>query len=404
MPGTLIARRCFLAGLGLSAGGLALGFFPAESLADPRSATTARPRTRAPEVEAASPALNPNVYVQVGLDGLVTIVCHRSEMGQGIRSSLPALIADELGADMAQVRILQADGDPKYGDQNTDGSNSIRGIYEDMRRAGATPRMMLLAAAARRWRVDPASCEARDHRVAHAASGRSLGFGELAAEAGRLPIPRPEAVQLRPRAALQRVGGPLPLIDGPAYVTGTAVFGADVTLPGMLTAVIARPPVVGGRVATYDPSAALAIAGVRKVVELPAPKPPYGFQPLGGIAVLADNTWAAMRGRAALTITWEPPHGADAKIAIKVADEIDGTACLGAPLELEEPDDGEVVVPKSQVELTPEMPPSDGVCAAFVTLSRAQTVPLTPTGGGSLHPDSRVEATTSRTVSFSSVP
>ena len=123
-----------------------------------------------------------------------------------------------------------------------------------------------------------------------------------------------------------------------------------------------------------------------------------------GFEISSPTADSEVSRAAALTITWEPPHGADAKIAIKVADEIDGTACLGAPLELEEPDDGEVVVPKSQVELTPEMPPSDGVCAAFVTLSRAQTVPLTPTGGGSLHPDSRVEATTSRTVSFSSVP
>jgi isoquinoline 1-oxidoreductase beta subunit len=308
---TLIARRTFLKGLNLSVGGLALGFFSADSLAnEPSGKLGAKPKTSSPAQEMRSPGLNPNVFVHVGLDGLVTIVCHRSEMGQGIRSSLPVLIAEELGADMARVKILQADGDKAYGDQNTDGSNSIRGIYEDMRRAGATARTMLVAAAAKRWKVKPESCEARDHVVVHRDSQRKLGFGELAAEAGKLPVPKPAAVQLRPKAELRRVGGPLPLIDGPAYVTGAAIFGADVRLPGMLTAVIARPPVVGGRVSRYDATRALAIPGVKRVIELPAPKPPYMFQPWGGVAVLAENTWAAMRGRAALELTWE--HGDNA--------------------------------------------------------------------------------------------
>ncbi|HEX8697821.1 MAG TPA: molybdopterin cofactor-binding domain-containing protein [Myxococcaceae bacterium] len=310
---TLIARRTFLKGLNLSVGGLALGFFTANSLANEPSGKLGgpKPKTSNPAEEMKSPGLNPNVFVHVGLDGLVTIVCHRSEMGQGIRSSLPVLIADELGADMARVKILQADGDKAYGDQNTDGSNSVRGIYEDMRRAGATARTMLVAAAAKRWKVKPESCETLEHSVVHQASGRKLGFGEIAAEAGKQPVPKPEAVKLRPRAELRRVNSEkLPLIDGPAYVTGAAIFGADVRLPGMLTAVIARPPVVGGRVTRYDATKALAIPGVKRVIELPAPKPPYGFQPWGGIAVLADNTWAAMRGRAALDITWE--HGANA--------------------------------------------------------------------------------------------
>jgi isoquinoline 1-oxidoreductase beta subunit len=303
---TLIARRSFLAG------GLALGFYAAANppTSEPSGKPGKKPKPGSRAAEQTSPGLNPNVFLHVGLDGLVTIVCHRSEMGQGIRSSLPVLIADELGADMARVKIVQADGDKAYGDQNTDGSNSVRGIYEDMRRVGATPRMMLISAAAKRWKVKPETCEARDHVVVHRPTGRTLGFGDLAEEAGKQPIPSPKEVQLRPKSELRRVGGPLPLLDAPAYVTGSAIFGADVRLPGMLTAVIARPPVVGGRVARYDATRALAIPGVKRVIELPEPKRPYAFQPWGGLAVLAENTWAAMRGRDALDITWE--HGENA--------------------------------------------------------------------------------------------
>ena len=306
----LIARRSFLAGLNVAVGGLALGFFNESLATEPSGKTTGKPKTSNPAEEAKAPGLNPNVFIHVAPDGLVTIVCHRSEMGQGIRSSLPVLIADELGADMARVKILQADGDKAYGDQNTDGSNSIRGIYEDMRRAGATARMMLVSAAAKRWKVSPSECEARDHAVLHGKSGRKLGFGELAIEAGKQELPKEDAVKLRPDAELRHVGQALPLLDAPAYVNGTAKFGADVVLPGMLTAVIARPPVVGGKVVKYDAQRALAIPGVKRVIEIPAPKKPWAFQPWGGVAVLAENTWAAMRGRAALDISWE--HGDNA--------------------------------------------------------------------------------------------
>ncbi|MBZ4420101.1 molybdopterin cofactor-binding domain-containing protein [Myxococcus sp. RHSTA-1-4] len=301
-----ITRRSFLEGLNLAVGGLTLGLFSAEALAaEPSGRTGKKPKTGSEAQERSAPGLNPNAFVHVAPDGTVTIVCHRSEMGQGIRSSLPVLIADELGADMARVRIVQADGDRKYGDQNTDGSNSVRGIYEDMRRAGATARTMLVAAAARRWKVKPEDCEARDHAVFHRGSQRTLGFGELAGEAAKLAVPKPADVRLRPKEELRRVGKDLPLLDGPAYVNGSALFGADIRLPGMLVAMIARPAVVGGRVARYDATRALAVPGVKRVIELPAPRAPYTFQSWGGIAVLAENTWAAMKGRAALDITWE---------------------------------------------------------------------------------------------------
>jgi isoquinoline 1-oxidoreductase beta subunit len=280
-----ISRRAFL-GAGVAAAGLGLGLFPA----------------------AAAPAagdFRPSVFIRITADNLVTIVCHRSEMGQGVRSSLPALIADELGASMAHVKVVQGDADKAYGDQNTDGSSSIRQSFSELRYLGATARVMLITAAARRWGVPAAGCDAIDHAIVHAATGRSLPFGELAGDAAKLAIPKKSAVTLRPLAALRQLGKALPLLDAPDIVTGRAVFGADVKLPGLLTAVVLRPPVVGGKVGRYDASRALAVPGVRKVFELPAPKPPFAFKPLGGIAVIADNTWAALRGRAALEVSWE---------------------------------------------------------------------------------------------------
>ncbi|WP_437276036.1 molybdopterin cofactor-binding domain-containing protein [Sorangium sp. So ce375] len=305
----VLLRRSFLAGFGLAVGGLALGV--AEAAPPARDVSRPPPAPPTSSGAQAQPGLRTGVFLHIAPDGTVSIVCHRSEMGQGIRSSLPVLVADELGADMARVKIVQADGDKVYGDQNTDGSRSVRGSYEPMRRVGATARAMLVAAAAKKWRVPAAECVAQQHAVHHVKSKRSLDFRELVADAAKLPVPDAEAVPLRPASELQRVGGPLPLLDGPAIVTGAAQFGADVRLPGMLTAVIAHPPVVGGKVARYDGARALAVPGVKKLVELPAPKGAgVGFQPLGGVAVVADTTWAAMRGRAALQIVWD--HGPNA--------------------------------------------------------------------------------------------
>ena len=311
-PAVILARRTFLQGVSLGASGLLLGLAGTgraqPPTSEPHGKVARKPATSQPQPAAAG--FSPNAFVHVAPDGQVSIVCHRSEMGQGIRSSLPVLIADELGADMQRVRIVQGDGDKAYGDQNTDGSNSIRGLYEDMRRVGATARTMLVAVAARRWHVRPEECTARGHQVVHEASKRSIPFGELANDAAKLPVPGADKVVLRPRSELTHVGTALPLLDAQAYVTGTAPFGADVRLPGMLVAVIARPPVVGGRVARFDGKAALAIPGVRHVLEMPAPKAPYKFQPWGGVAVVADHTFAALKGRAALELSWE--HGENA--------------------------------------------------------------------------------------------
>ncbi len=288
-----VTRRSFLAALNLTVGGLAIGLFDEPALAAAANTTTTVRAT-----------FNPNVFVHVATSGEVTLVCARSEMGQGVRSSIPWLFADELGADMQHVRVVQADGDKAYGNQNTDGSSSIRnGQYERLRRIAATARVVLIAAAARKLHVPAASLSAQGGKV-HAKGGGSVGFGELAAIAAKLPLPDPARVKLRPDKELVHVGTALPLLDAPDYVTGKAIYAADVRLPGLLVAVIARPPVVGARVEHFDEKRALAVPGVKHVIRMPAPSPPYKVQPWGGVAVVADNTWAAMRGREALNIQW----------------------------------------------------------------------------------------------------
>src|SRR3954454_18244949 len=186
----LIPRRAFLRGLNLAVGGLAVGYyFPTQAQKatnEPGKPPGPKPVTGSNNIEAKVPGLNPNAFIHLGPDGIVTIVCQRSEMGQGIRSSLPVLIADELGAVMARVTIRQADGDKAYGDQNTDGSNSIRRFYEDMRLVGATARTILIAAAAQQWKVPPEQGIAKDHVFTHVPTRRSLGFGDLALAAGKL--------------------------------------------------------------------------------------------------------------------------------------------------------------------------------------------------------------------------
>ncbi|HEU0030349.1 MAG TPA: molybdopterin cofactor-binding domain-containing protein [Kofleriaceae bacterium] len=304
-----ITRRAFLVGLELSLGGLALGVFPRLADADePSGRAGPGPRPASDAEQQATGGLDPNVLVHIAADGTTTIVCHRSEMGQGVRSSIPMLIADELGADPARVIVRQADGDAKYGDQNTDGSSSIRKFYEQLRQAGAAARMMLVAAAAQQWKVKPETCTTRMHEVVHPATKRTLGFGALVPAAAKLAVPKPAEIKLRPDKELTHVAQATPpLLDGRAIVDGSAKYGADIQLPGLVVAVIARPPVVGGKVARYDASAALKVPGVRRVIAMPVPKPPYHFQPWGGIAVVADHTWAALKGRAALRITWD--HG-----------------------------------------------------------------------------------------------
>jgi isoquinoline 1-oxidoreductase beta subunit len=262
---------------------------------------------------------DPHVFVSIDPDGTVTIVAHRSEMGTGSRTSLPMVLADELEADWARVKIVQAPGDePKYGNQDTDGSRSMRHHIQPMRQMGAAVRTMLEQAAAKEWSVDVEQCRAENHEVVllekvgegMAATDQRLGFGELAEAAMALPVPAFENLTFKDESKFRYIGkGEVPIYDLHDITTGKAVFGADVILPGQKYAVIARPPVVGGKVKSVDSEAARAIRGVEQVIELEGSMPPAKFAPLGGVAVIANNTWAALQGRDALTIEWDDgPH------------------------------------------------------------------------------------------------
>jgi isoquinoline 1-oxidoreductase beta subunit len=251
---------------------------------------------------------NPHVFVSIDKDGIVTIVAARAEMGNGAaRTSLPMIVADELDADWSRVRVVQSPGDEEtYGNQDTDGSRSVRHFIQPMRQVGAGARKMLEQAAAKRWGVDVAEVQARFHEVVHNVSGKKLGYGELAADAAALPAPALDSLQLKQPSAFRYIGkGSITIVDLFDITTGKATYGQDVMLPGMLFAVIERPPVVQGKVASYDDSAAMKIPGVVKIVKIDGTPPPAAYSPLGGVAVIAKNTWAAMKGREALKIVWD---------------------------------------------------------------------------------------------------
>ncbi len=290
-----VSRRHFMAGM-FSAGAfvVAARFVPESLLAQTASFRTA----------ADTAALNPSIYLGIDPDGTVHIVTHRSEMGTGIRTSLPMVAADELDADWARVKIVQGIGDARYGDQNTDGSKSIRDFFDAFRQAGASARAMLVQAAAAQWQVPAAECETGLHEVLHKASGRRAPYGSLVPAAAKLSVPAAATLTLKPRSAWRYIGKDRALYDLSDIVSGKAVFGMDVKVDGMVYASIEHPPVLGATLKSMDDKAALAVRGVRQVVTLDPWKPPLGFQPLGGVAVIADSTWAAFQGRKRLKLEW----------------------------------------------------------------------------------------------------
>lgn len=288
---TVVSRRGFLGTL-VSASAFVLGarLLPGRVLA---------------ASEADSAAWTPSVYLGIEPDGKVIIVAHRSEMGTGIRTALPTIVADELDADWARVTVEQAIGDRKYGDQNTDGSCSIRNFYDIMRQTGASARHMLIAAAAEKWGVPASECSTDKHMVVHAKSNRRLGYGELVAAAAKQEVPKKEALKFKTPDEYRYIGKPMPVVDLKAICSGRGIYGIDAQLPGMVYASIERSPVIGGKLKSHDDSEALKVKGVMKTVVIDGFKPPCMFQALGGVAVIADNTWSAMKGRQALKVEWD---------------------------------------------------------------------------------------------------
>ena len=257
--------------------------------------------------EAPAPALQPNLWMSIAPDGGVTIVAHRTEMGNGIKTSLPIVLADELGANWSRVKVEQALGDPKYGDQETDTSHSVRDFFDLMRQTGAAGRLMLIRAAAAQWSLPPAECDTSEpHFVRHGPSGRKLGFGELAESAAKQPVPGREELKLNPRSAWRYIGKENHhLCDLPDMVNGKARYGIDQTVQGMVYAAVERPAVLGASVKSHDDKEALKVPGVKQTVVIDTFKPPHGHQPTGGVAVIAENTWAAFQGRKKLKVEWD---------------------------------------------------------------------------------------------------
>ena len=255
-----------------------------------------------PQAKLATGTLTPNLFLTLTPDGTVRVLSHRSEMGQGIRTALAQIVADELDADWSRVQVDQADGDRKYGDQNTDGSRSILLNYDRLRSAGATARLMLRQAAANHWQVPLAEVAAQNHEVIHAKSDRRLGYGDLAGEAALLPVP--EQAPLKESAEHRYIGNKAVHVDAADIAHGKGTFGADFTLPNMATAVVVRCPWLGGGVKNIanKPTDVPGLIGI----EVLDPSPSAGpvFAPLGGAAVIAEDTYTAMRVARDLQIEW----------------------------------------------------------------------------------------------------
>jgi isoquinoline 1-oxidoreductase subunit beta len=247
--------------------------------------------------QAATPAeFKPNAYLRVGADERVTVVVGLSEMGQGVHTAIPQLVAEELDADWTRVRVEQAPVDqafknPIFGIQATGGSTSVNGNWEPMRKAGAAAREMLVAAAAQTWKVDAAECRTEKGAVVHK-SGKKLSYGKLVSAAAKQPVPKEP--KLKDASQFKIIGQSVRRLDTPQKVNGSGKYGMDVRLPGMLTAVLAAPPVLGGKAVSVDDSKAKQVKGVRQVIQIPQ-----------GVAVLADGYWQAKQGRDALQIQWD---------------------------------------------------------------------------------------------------
>ena len=244
------------------------------------------------QTRSAAPRFAPNQWLRVGTDGRVTLVVARSEMGQGVRTCLAMILAEELEADWSSISIEQASPTPLYDDMNTGGSDSVESSWMPLRRAAAAGRVMLVEAAAKLWKVEPGSCRAQEGRVLHAASGRRVSYGQLVPVAAKLPVPKDPP--LKDPKDFRLIGTPVRRVDGLAIVTGRAKYGLDTRPPATLFAAVARCPVTGGGARSFETAKAKAVPGVVRVVEVSS-----------GLAVLARDSFAALSGRDALEVVWD---------------------------------------------------------------------------------------------------
>tara|TARA_B110000879_G_scaffold48657_2_gene68659 strand:- start:255 stop:2471 length:2217 start_codon:yes stop_codon:yes gene_type:complete len=289
-----IDRRDFVKLLGLATGGIVLG-----------CSVGADQKDFIPAMD--SKGFHPNVFIHLEKNGNITIIASRSEMGQGIRTSLASAIADELEADWKYISVKQAIGHEKYGNQNTDGSRSVRTQLTPMRKMGASAKMMLLAAAAKIWEIAIEDCSAKNHFVVNKKTKETLFFGDLVAEASLVSVPSDDSIQLKKVEDFNFIGKTLKSVDIKDFTHGTAAYGMDIRLPNMKFAAITRCPVAFGTVKKFNKKYAKEVAGVETIFELPRLIPPTGkfFGMFGGIAVIANNTWAALQGKTNLNIEWD---------------------------------------------------------------------------------------------------
>jgi CO/xanthine dehydrogenase Mo-binding subunit len=290
-----ISRRQFVVGGVVTGAGVLIGVRYSGSLV----------RAQESDPGAKQKAPNPFVaYMHVKPDGQISLIVAKSEMGQGIKTGLAMVLAEEAEVDFASVKVEQAQTRPDlYAHMGTGGSGSTMENFTPLRRAGATVRELMITAAAAKWNVPASECEAKKGTVLHAKSSRKAGYGELVAAAEKLPLPDQEKVQLKDESKFELIGHPTARVDVPSKVNGSAQFGIDVRVPEMVFAVVARCPTFGGKPAHFDAAKAKAVAGVRDVFEIPG----FGADKFtsGGVVVVADSTWAAMKGRDALDITWD---------------------------------------------------------------------------------------------------
>ena len=288
-----INRRDFVKLFGLASGGILLG-----------CNVSSDTKEFIPQVEG---IFTPNLFVQIQKDGNIILLASRSEMGQGIRTSLASAIADELEADWKYIKVKQATGNAKYGNQNTDGSRSVRTLLEPMRKMGATAKMMLITAAAKKWNIAETDCKAENHFIINKNTNDKIFFGDLVDEAAKVKIPSEESLTLKKVEDFKYIGKTLKSVDLKDFTHGTATYGIDVRIPNMKFAAIARCPVTFGSVKSVDDTSTKKVAGVENIIQLDRIVPPIGqfFGALGGVAVIANNTWSAFQGKLGLDIEWD---------------------------------------------------------------------------------------------------